>query len=169
MQLKWNLGDWNRAGEGLRSGNASAGNPASGNPASGNPASGNPASGNSGEGAAAIWNFSAWRPGDWAVYRKSKQSSIPGPRATRVTANPKGETYNYVVDKYWIVEAILPEGQLLLRTASGKSHTIDPEDRNLRHPSMLQRFLCRDRFRRVEQIMKNSPHAVARSAVEPRS
>tara|TARA_R110002049_G_scaffold185580_3_gene353809 strand:- start:33179 stop:33499 length:321 start_codon:yes stop_codon:yes gene_type:complete len=102
-----------------------------------------------------------WNPGDWAVYRKSKRSTVPGRRACRVTANPKGETYNYVVDKFWVVESVLPGGRLLMRTAGGKSHTIDLSDPNLRRPSLLQRFIWRERFHRVAQVMKNSPHFAA--------
>ena len=102
-----------------------------------------------------------WNPGDWAVYRKSKHSSTPGRRAARVVANPKGETYNYVVDKFWVVESVLPGDRLLLRTAGGKSHTIDLSDPNLRRPSLLQRFLWRERFNRVAQVVKNSPHFAA--------
>lgn len=99
-----------------------------------------------------------WTTGDWAVYRKSKQSTVPGPRASRVMANSKGETYNYVVDKFWVVESVLPGNRLLLRTAGGKSHTIDLNDPNLRRPSLLQRILWRERFHRVAEVVKNSPN-----------
>ena len=102
-----------------------------------------------------------WNPGDWAVYRKSKQSSNPGKRAARVTANTKGETYNYVVDKFWVVESILPGGRLVLRTAGGKAHTIQSDDPNLRRPSLIQRFFWRERFNRVEEVLKSSPHFAA--------
>jgi hypothetical protein len=101
-----------------------------------------------------------WKPGDWAVYRKSKQSPIPGRRAANVVANPKGETYTYVVDKFWVVEKVLPGDLLLLRTAGGKAHRINPDDPNLRRPSLLQRLLWRDRFHQVEQLLRHSPHLV---------
>lgn len=92
-----------------------------------------------------------WKAGDWAVYRKSKRSASPGPRAENVFASRKGETYTYVVDKYWVVEAMLPNARLRLKTARGKTHVIDADDPNLRRPSLLDRLLRRDRFRIVEE------------------
>ena len=92
-----------------------------------------------------------WKPGDWAVYRKSKQSRSPGPRAAKVVATPKGETYAYVVDKFWVVENVLPDNRLELRTARGKTHLINADDPSLRKPSWLQRLVWRNRFRVVEK------------------
>ncbi|MEM1070348.1 MAG: hypothetical protein AAGI63_15705 [Planctomycetota bacterium] len=91
-----------------------------------------------------------WSPGDWAVYRKSKRSTTPGPRAANVVATEKGETYTYVVDKFWVVESVLPDDQVQLRTKRGKTHVISLEDPNLRRPSWIQRLLWRDRFREAE-------------------
>lgn len=93
---------------------------------------------------------SNWQPGDWAVYRKSKTGPNPGRRAAQVMASSKGESYGYVVDKFWVVEEVLGGGQLRLRTAKGKRHVIDADDPNLRRPGMLQRLLWRERFRQVE-------------------
>jgi hypothetical protein len=91
----------------------------------------------------------AYAPGDWVIYRKSKHSTAPGPRAQGVQACPKGEKYSYVVDKFWIVEAILPGDKLLLRTRRGKVHQISAHDLNLRHANWLQRLFYRARFREV--------------------
>ncbi len=98
-----------------------------------------------------------WKPGDWAVYRKSKRSTTPGPRATNVMASSKGESYTYIVDKFWVVDSTLPGDRLLLRTARGKTHVIDANDPNLRKPSWLRRLLWRERFRMVE-AKDNSPN-----------
>jgi len=92
-----------------------------------------------------------WKSGDWAVYRKSKRSASPGRRAAHVMASTCGETYGYVVDKFWVVEATLPGGRLRLRTARGKIHLLDADDPNLRKPNLVQRLLWRERFRTVEQ------------------
>ena len=92
-----------------------------------------------------------WSPGDWAVYRKSKVSNAPGPRATNVHAAPKGDSYTYIVDKFWVVEELLPEGDLRLRTARGKTHVIRQNDPNLRRPSFVQRLVWRNRFRRIAE------------------
>jgi len=93
---------------------------------------------------------STWRAGDWAVYRKSKHSRVPGPRAARVQPAAKGDSYNYVVDKFWVVEEVLPEGRLLLRTARGKQHSIEVADPNLRRPNLIQRVMFRYRFQSAE-------------------
>lgn len=92
-----------------------------------------------------------WTPGDWAVYRKSKRSKSPGPRAANVVAASKGETYTYVVDKFWVVSDVLPGDRLELRTARGKCHVIDSNDPMLRKPTWLQRLIWRSRFRVIEQ------------------
>ncbi len=97
-----------------------------------------------------------WNTGDWAVYRKSKNGPNPGRRAARVTASSKGETYGYVVDKFWVVEDVLSDGRLRLRTAKGKRHLISPDDPNLRRPGVLQRLFWGDRFRQVEASLSTS-------------
>ena len=97
-----------------------------------------------------------WHPGDWAVYRKSKRSTNPGRRACRVKANAKGETYAYVVEKFWVVERVLPNGNLILRTARGKTHQIDPEDPNLLRPNLLARLRWGERFRSIEQRVEET-------------
>lgn len=98
---------------------------------------------------------SKWKPGDWAVYRKSKRSPTPGKRAADVVATTKGETYTYVVDKFWVVETTLPDNRIRLRTARGKVHEIEVDDPNLRRPTWLQRLLFRNRFRAVEQRIES--------------
>lgn len=92
-----------------------------------------------------------WSRGDWVVYRKSKRSRSPGPRAAHVNASSKGETYTYTVDKFWVVDQLLPEGQLLLRTSTGKTNVLAADDFNLRHASVLQRFLWRAKFQAAKK------------------
>ncbi|OYP28234.1 hypothetical protein [Rhodopirellula sp. MGV] len=100
-----------------------------------------------------------WRAGDWAVYRKSKQGANPGRRAAQVIASSKGETYRYVVDKFWVVDEVLSDGRLRLITARGKVHTIESDDPNLRRPGFLQRLLWRERFAVVEACRQGSEHS----------
>lgn len=98
-----------------------------------------------------------WKSGDWAVYRKTKRSTSPGKRATQVIASAKGDAYSYVVDKFWVVERVLPGDRLVLRTARGKQHIIGSDDPNLRHPGLIQRILWRERFRLVERQVGREP------------
>lgn len=101
-------------------------------------------------------NFSSvgsnqWVPGQWAIYRKSKRSATPGPRAASVQATPKGEQYSYVVDKFWVVRRVLDSGTLELQTPSGKRREISSDDPNLRKPSWIERLIWRERFVRAEE------------------
>ena len=90
-----------------------------------------------------------WTEGDWAVYRKSKRSTHPGRRACEVKANQKGETYAYVVEKFWIVDRVLGDGTLVMKTTRGKEHRIRPDDRNLVRPNLWTRLRWADRFRSI--------------------
>lgn len=101
---------------------------------------------------------SQWRVDDWAIYRKSKRSTHPGRRALRVKANTKGETYAYVVDKFWVVDEILDDGTIVLRTARGKRHHIAPDDRNLVRPNLWTRLRWTERFQSVA-TQKQEPTA----------
>ncbi len=93
-----------------------------------------------------------YKPGDSVVYRKSKFTTHPGPRAQGVRASTKGDYYAYFVDKFWVVRKVLADGVLLVETRRGKTHLIDQCDPNLRRPSLMQRFLYRDRFAELRQL-----------------
>lgn len=87
--------------------------------------------------------------GDWVIYRKQKTSNSPGPRAKEVRASSGGESYHYMVDKFWIVEEVLDDG-LKLRTRRGKRNKIPWNDPRLRTPSWWERLVYRGRFQEVE-------------------
>ncbi len=89
----------------------------------------------------------AYAPGDWVIYRKSKRSATPSPRAQEIYADSKGEKYSYVVEKYWIIERVLEGDRLLLRTRRGKLVELNALDVNLRHANFIERFIHRHRFR----------------------
>jgi hypothetical protein len=88
--------------------------------------------------------------GDWVIYRKTKHSEHPGPRASNVSPARFGESYSYTVDKYWVVQEVLPDGSLRLRTRRGKEHIVAADDPRLRRANLLQRLLYRSRFEAVE-------------------
>lgn len=94
--------------------------------------------------------------GDWVVYRKQKHSTSPGPRAKDVAAAPSGETYAYVVDKYWVVKQCVDSDQVLLITRTGKEHTVSLDDPNLRPARWWERLVYRDRFRETEKLLEAS-------------
>ena len=94
-----------------------------------------------------------WKVGDWVIYRKSKRSSSPGPRAQGVLPSKRGESYNYNVDKYWVVTDIQNDGQLVVTTLRGKQHILPPSDAALRKPYTWERWLLRQRFKDVERSL----------------
>ncbi|MCC9654322.1 hypothetical protein [Rhodopirellula halodulae] len=100
-----------------------------------------------------------WKPGDWAIYRKSKRGKVPGPRASRVKPNLKGDTYNYVVEKFWMVDEVHLDGTLTMRTTRGKTHRIGADDPNLSRPSWFARLRWRERFVAIESQFGNSTYA----------
>ena len=84
--------------------------------------------------------------GDPVIYRMPKRSEDPGPRAEEVAPSPQGETYAYVVDKFWRVKRVLEDGRLELVTRTGKTHVVSPDDFHLRRPNPLERLIHRNRF-----------------------
>ena len=92
--------------------------------------------------------------GDWVRYRKVKHSASPGRRACDISPSRGGETYTYFVEKFWIVQEVLPDGRLRVRTRRGKLHLIEASDPLLRRVPWWQRWLYGSRFRAVEQSPK---------------
>lgn len=87
-----------------------------------------------------------FRAGDFVVFRITKFSTDPGPRAKDVHPAPYGETYNYYVDKYWAVQSVSADGQLDLVTRRGKHHQVPANDPRLRHATLFERWFQADRF-----------------------
>jgi len=85
-------------------------------------------------------------PGDFLVYRKSKASPHPGPRARNVQASEKGDDYYYEVDKFWTVSDVLEDGRLVAVTRTGKRVYLTPEDERLRKAGLLDLMRYRRRF-----------------------
>jgi len=85
-------------------------------------------------------------PGDFLIYRKSKVSARPGPRARNVQAAEKGDDYYYEVDKFWTVSDVLEDGRVVAVTRTGKRVYLTPEDERLRKAGLLARMLHRRRF-----------------------
>ncbi len=76
---------------------------------------------------------------DLVVYQKRKHGSRPGPRARQLRPAPQGEDYDYVIDKYWVVDRVLDDDRLVLRTPGGKLHEVASLDPDLRRPSLRER------------------------------
>jgi hypothetical protein len=102
--------------------------------------------------------LAGFKAGDWVVYRKLKHSASPGPRASNVSPSLHGELYSYFVAKFWIVEEVLADGRLRLRTRRGKTRMIDASDPNLRRATWWQRWIYKYRFREIQAETNNSRH-----------
>ena len=93
-----------------------------------------------------MMRWQIYKPGDPVVYRAIKNTSRPGPRAECINPSPRGETYQYQVNKLWVVAEVLDNGDLLLRTRRGKSHRLAAANENLRHATWWERIKYAGRF-----------------------
>jgi hypothetical protein len=92
-----------------------------------------------------------FRPGEWVIYRKHKHGASPGPRATDIEPEPKGEAYSYCVDKYWVVIAV-DGNAVVVGTRRGKQHVFEADDPNLRHARWWEKIVFRDRFPTPQEV-----------------
>lgn len=96
-----------------------------------------------------------FRKGDWIVFRKTKFSEHPTPRAIEVTPAKQGDGYSYVVEKYWVVVDTLENGNLVVCTRRGKRHEICPDDFQVRKATLWDRLLRRSRFRETSEVAES--------------
>jgi hypothetical protein len=89
-----------------------------------------------------------FEPGDFLLYRKTKVSQRPGPRARNVQPAQNGDDYSYEVVKFWRLANVLPDGRLLAVTRTGKEIFLTPSDSNLRKARIVDVVLHRTRFPR---------------------
>src|SRR5690348_10438446 len=90
--------------------------------------------------------FTRLHPGDVVVYRKQKSSLHPGHHARDIRPALHGDSYTYLVEKYWRVVAVQPDHTLVVRTRRGKLHTLAANDPNLRRAHWWERLLLWHRF-----------------------
>jgi len=95
--------------------------------------------------------------GDWVIYRKTKFSTHPGPRAQNVLPAENGDEYAYTVDKFWIVAEVRTDGSLLLKTRRGKTHVVPPGHLNLRKANLWERWRYRGRFEAIAATPQAQP------------
>ena len=92
-----------------------------------------------------------YRPGDLVVYRKTKHSTHPGPRAENVHPAPNGDSYSYTIDKFWMVDDVLEDGTIVATTRRGKKNFLQADDPMLKRASLIERILYRSRFAQLQQ------------------
>ena len=84
--------------------------------------------------------------GDPIIYRVQKVSPHPGLRARSVHPAQRGDTYCYMVDKFWTVGDVLRDGRIVAVTRTNKRRFLRPDDRNLRRAGLVERLRFRRRF-----------------------
>ncbi|MCG8344605.1 MAG: hypothetical protein MI685_05520 [Chlorobiales bacterium] len=90
--------------------------------------------------------------GDPVIYRKPKNSPRPGPRARQVYPLEHGETYHYVVDKFWKVIGVNDDDTVDVVTRTGKMHRLEKNDPNLYKARFIKYLFFRKRFPDLEAI-----------------
>jgi hypothetical protein len=88
----------------------------------------------------------SFKPGDPVIFRMTKRTPHPGPRAKHINPEPRGECYTYDVDKLWRVLGVSSDGTLRLITRRGKEHLVRPDDPHLRPASWIERLVWHNRF-----------------------
>ncbi|ADB19204.1 hypothetical protein Psta_4562 [Pirellula staleyi DSM 6068] len=87
-----------------------------------------------------------YQPGDRVVYMTTKHSSHPTPRACAVQPEPHGEGYTYDVKKFWLVQDVGADGNLVVVTRRGKTRTVAATDSRLRAANWWERMFLGHRF-----------------------
>lgn len=97
-----------------------------------------------------------YKPGDPVIFRVTKESVDPGPRAVEVHPAQSGETYSYQVDKFWTVQKV-SQNAVHLVTRRGKQRIVSKDDIRLRPARWWERWLYADRFPKLSQLSDPTP------------
>lgn len=90
-----------------------------------------------------------FQKGDRIIFAKTKFGPHPGPRAEDIDPSLHGETYSYLVKKFWAV-LVCEDDRVLVQTRTGKRHWIDLDTPGLRAPTWWEQIKYRERFPIVE-------------------
>lgn len=86
-----------------------------------------------------------FQKGDPVIFTKTKFSVHPGPRAEDISPSSHGDSYSYLVKKFWVV-LDSTDDRLLVQTRRGKKHWINLDDPGLRAPTWWEQIKYRERF-----------------------
>jgi hypothetical protein len=87
-----------------------------------------------------------FKVGDCVVYRKPKVSVHPGQHARDIRPAAHGDHYDYAVDKFYRVIAVLADHKITVLTKRGRRHTLAASDPALRRAYWWERLLWRRSF-----------------------
>lgn len=80
------------------------------------------------------------------VYRMVKTSTCPSAEAYHVRPAENGDLYYYLINKYWRVEEVRPDGWIVARTPLMEKHYLRRDDPNLRKANLVERLRYAARF-----------------------
>ena len=87
-----------------------------------------------------------FKTGDFVIFGKAKSSTHPSPFAKHIQPAKHGETYSYIIDKFWKVVRVFDNGMIEIETRRGKHHLLDTDSSQLRKARWWDRLMFRKRF-----------------------
>ncbi len=84
--------------------------------------------------------------GEFVIFRKSKTSVRPSPRAKDLQPAKHGDTYSYIIDKFWKVVQVFDDNTIEVETRRGKRSRLDANSPLVRKVYPWERFFFRDRL-----------------------
>jgi len=87
-----------------------------------------------------------FKVGEFVIVAKSKRSTHPSPQAKHIHPAQHGETYSYIIEKFWKVVQVFDNGTMEIETRRGKRHRVDMDTPLLRKAGFWDRLMYRHRF-----------------------
>ena len=84
--------------------------------------------------------------GDFVVFSKQKTSLHPSPRAKEIHPAQHGDTYSYIVDKFWKVVRVFDDDTIEIETRRGKRNRLNKNSPLLRKVGLWERLFYRNRL-----------------------
>lgn len=82
-----------------------------------------------------------FKVGDKVVFKKTRNRMHPGRKAHDIYPSAHGDYYTYLVDKYRKVQAVTPDGQVVLVSPKGKTQVMDAGSPCLKKAGWIDRLL----------------------------
>ena len=84
--------------------------------------------------------------GDFVIFSKPKTSSHPSQRAKEIHPAQHGDTYSYVIEKFWKVVRVFDDDTIEIETRRGKRNRLNANTPLLRKVGLFGRLIFRNRL-----------------------